>query len=405
MANYQTLLTRGRQESGKELDLILARELGPRYTAYRRKFREAESGHRPDYPLHLDLDVTTVCQLGCPMCPAGSKTKKEGGLAPDENSFPGFGLFMDQNLFLEAMRQAGELGVPSVRFGMTGEPLLIDDLDLWVAEAAQSCGFTDLAMISNGQLLDSRTSEKLIKAGLTKLMISVDAATAETYELVRPFGDFERLIDNIESFLRIRKELGRVLPLLRLSFVVMAWNLDEEDLFREKFSSLADYLTFQDYLNIMGRKDTDLRVGTPKVPLKAYESPCSDPLTRMAVHADGGLFPCCADFGRINPVGTLWHDGLKNAWTSERAVRLASPGGRKSIECQKCLIASGMREIPAKEAEGDGKTAAGSRKKITDRRFGGPRPRPLSDLEPVTDRPVHRAGIIDKKPRVIWPVS
>jgi radical SAM protein with 4Fe4S-binding SPASM domain len=170
-------------------------------------------------------------------------------------------------------------------------------------------------------------------------MISVDAATAATYHLVRPGGDFEQLLANIEGFLSIRSELLTRLPLLRLSFVMMKTNHLETEAFREKFSPLADYLAFQDYLNILGQPDTDLRVTSKDLTTSAQPF-CPDPLTRLSVFADGSLFPCCSDFGRLNPLGSLWELGLEEAWKSQRAKFLATAEGRKTLECQKCFQAS-----------------------------------------------------------------
>jgi radical SAM protein with 4Fe4S-binding SPASM domain len=342
MAKFQKILVRGRQESDKDPELILAQELGPRFMAYRQRFRSAESGHRLDYPLHIDLDVTTVCQLACPMCPAGQTEK--------DNPFPGFGLFIEEELYLEIIKEAEEMTIPSIRYGLTGEPLLVADLDLWVNEAVHR-GFIDLALITNGQLLDRHSSAKLIKAGLTRLMISVDAATTDTYHLVRPGGDFERLIRNIEAFTTIRKELGSILPILRLSFVVMTANHEEVELFREKFSSMADYLSFQDYLNIIGQEHTDFKVRPTKMLPEKRSFFCPDPLTRLAIHADGGLFPCCSDFGRLSPIGNINTIRLKDAWNSKKALELASPEGRNNPSCQRCLKAAGIIKVTTKESE------------------------------------------------------
>ncbi|MDR1310020.1 MAG: SPASM domain-containing protein, partial [Deltaproteobacteria bacterium] len=128
------------------------------------------------------------------------------------------------------------------------------------------------------------------------------------------------------------------------------------DQFREKFSPLADYLAFQDYLDLTGRDESSSMVG-PKGKMSGKSVfRCPDPLTRLAVHADGGLFPCCSDFGRLAPVGDLWRDGLAKAWNSGAALFLASREGRGSSSCQRCLRASGLigssGEIPNEPGNG-----------------------------------------------------
>ncbi|MDR2367966.1 MAG: radical SAM protein [Deltaproteobacteria bacterium] len=368
MANHSKILARGLQRGERDPDRVLAGWLGPRFMAYRKRFEEAEAGRRLDYPLHLDIDVATVCQLGCPMCPAG----REAG----ENPFPGFGLFMDEALYMGAVREAEVLGVPSIRLGMTGEPLLAPDVDLWALEATRR-GFLDVSLITNGQGLDGRTSERLIGAGLTRLMVSVDAATEGTYGLVRPGGDFERLLANVGEFLRARARHGSPLPLLRLSFVVMDGNEGEVGLFGEKFASLADYLTFQDYLNVVGLPETDFKAGPAKRLPAGGEFFCPDPLTRLAIHADGGLFPCCSDFGRLAPLGNLKTASLREVWNSPEARRLAGPGGRGNLACRACLRASGAGDCAAgTDSPGPGAKGPGPGGPVT----FGPRPRALAEL-------------------------
>ena len=223
-----------------------------------------------------------------------------------------------------------------MRLGLTGEPLLVKDIHLWAAEA-RAAGVLDVSLITNGDLLTPERARALTAAGLTRLMVSVDAARPETYARVRPGGDWNRLRANLEGFLAVRREMGGELPLLRLSFVEMDSNLAERDQFQELFGPLADYLSFQRYQNILGGPETDL------APPKAGPAPvgfCAEPFTRLALQADGGLFPCCSDFGRRAPLGRFPADSLLTVWNSPAARRLAF--GDADEPCLLCLEASGL---------------------------------------------------------------
>ena len=308
-------------------DQMLSDLLGPAFISYRQAFASAEKGIRPDHPLHLDVDVTTACNFQCPMCPAG-----EAG-----HNFPGFhkGCHLDRDLYRQALAEGQSFGLPSVRLGMTGEPLLVADIDQWVREAADA-GVLDISLITNARLLTPALSHRLIEAGLTRLMISVDAATAETYSRVRPGGDWNLLLDNIRAFLRLRAETAKALPLLRVSFVEMTTNQSDLNAFADLFGPLADYISFQRYQNILGQPETDFA-------LKKNGRPtgfCSEPFTRLALHADGGLFPCCSDFGRRKPLGNLAAGGLLATWQSAEAVFLTTPEAGQADPCCFCLAGS-----------------------------------------------------------------
>ncbi|UQZ90075.1 hypothetical protein C4J81_13030 [Deltaproteobacteria bacterium Smac51] len=301
--------------------------LGPAFAAYREAWAWAESGLRPNHPLHLDVDVTTACNFHCPMCPAGTTG----------HFFPGFkkGLFLDRNLYRKALAEGSAWGLPSIRLGMTGEPLLVADIDEWVSEARQA-GVLDISLITNGRLLTAAVSKRLLKAGLTRLMISVDAASPEIYSEVRPGGHWPTLLNNINEFLRIRREANSITPLLRVSFVEMSVNQTDREAFKTLFEPLADYLSFQRYLNILGETDTEFS----PAPFAGGEGYCSEPFTRMALHADGGLFPCCADFGRQRPLGNLADGSLLATWQSEAALSLTAKDAAGREPCRRCLAAS-----------------------------------------------------------------
>jgi hypothetical protein len=227
--------------------------------------------------------------------------------------------------------------LPALRLGVTGEPLLLKNIAQYV-QAARDRGVLDVALITNGQNLWPEMSQALIAAGLTRLMVSVDAATESTYRLVRPGGDWARLKSNLRDFLAIRASLKSPLPLLRLSFVDLALNAADKPLFERDFGPLADYLTFQSYQSLGGLPN--LNPGLDNAP-PASLSPgdvCLEPRCRLALHADGGLFPCCSDFGRLQPLGYFPALSLSQAWNSAPARELARDQGAFP-QCRACQAA------------------------------------------------------------------
>ncbi len=240
---------------------------------------------------------------------------------------------MDPRLYRKALAEAADWGLASIRLGVTGEPLLRPDIDQWVREA-RAAGILDVSLITNGRLLTPELSRRLIEAGLTRLMIFVDSAGPETYARVRPGGDWKTLVDNIEAFRRARA--GRPMPLLRISFVEMSVNQAERENFEAFFGPKADYLNFQNYLNIFGAKDTDFSPPQAKGS-KTKGRFCAEPFTRMALYVDGSLFPCCSDFGRRKPIGHLDRDSLLSVWLCDQAEKLRREGAAGSEPCRSCL--------------------------------------------------------------------
>jgi MoaA/NifB/PqqE/SkfB family radical SAM enzyme len=259
------------------------------------------------------------------MCPAGQSG----------HFFPGLtrGLFLDRALYRLALAEGAALGLSSLRLGLTGEPLLIDDIHQWVAEA-KAAGFLDISLITNGSLLTPERSQSLVDAGLTLLMVSVVAVSLKKKTLVRPGGSWETLRAHLTAPQAVRQAAGSELPLLRLSFVEMKVNLAERDLFHERFIHLADYFSFQSYQNLLGLPETDFSPASAPAPDPAAF--CAEPFTRLALQADGGLFPCCSDFGRLAPLGRFPEVSLAEVWNSPAALRLTEAGAANRPPCLHC---------------------------------------------------------------------
>jgi radical SAM protein with 4Fe4S-binding SPASM domain len=103
--------------------------------------------------------------------------------------------------------------------------MLAPDLERMVAHAAGRgvrCGLN-----TNGTLLTRERAERLIDAGLDWLHVSLDGATAETYEFVRDGSDFERVRRNVAGLVAARRERGSERPRLSLVFVAMRRNVEE----------------------------------------------------------------------------------------------------------------------------------------------------------------------------------
>jgi hypothetical protein len=80
---------------------------------------------------------------------------------------------------------------------------------------------------SNATLLTPERSERLVAAGLDWLHVSLDGATAETYEGIRSGSSMERVRENLVALLAIRRRAGATRPEVRLVFVAMRRNLHE----------------------------------------------------------------------------------------------------------------------------------------------------------------------------------
>src|SRR4051794_21704302 len=166
----------------------------------------------PPLPRELQLEVTSACNLRCAMCLVRYR--------PPVNKADGA---MDLNLFYRLLDEVP--GVQRLTLQGLGEPLLHPGLlDMIVAGRARGArvGFN-----SNGTLLTADAAQRLVEAGLDWLHVSLDGATAATYEAIRERARLRTVLRNIEGLVHAKRWAGSTTPHTRLVFVAMRRNVSE----------------------------------------------------------------------------------------------------------------------------------------------------------------------------------
>jgi radical SAM protein with 4Fe4S-binding SPASM domain len=80
---------------------------------------------------------------------------------------------------------------------------------------------------SNLTLLAPWRAERCVASGLERAHVSIDGATAATYERIRVRSSLAKVLRNLDALLAARDRAGAVLPHLRMVTVVMRQNLHE----------------------------------------------------------------------------------------------------------------------------------------------------------------------------------
>lgn len=169
-------------------------------------------GGTPGLPREIQLEVTGACNLACTMCLVSYRPKvgkRQGAL-----EYERFQRIVDELPGLERLTLQG-----------LGEPLLAPRLVDMVAYAAArgiAVGFN-----TNAQLLTPERSRQLVDAGVAWLHVSVDGATAATYERIRSGARFARLERHVPALTAAADRRGGGRPAICLVFVAMRRNIRE----------------------------------------------------------------------------------------------------------------------------------------------------------------------------------
>lgn len=190
------------------------------------------------------VETSMACNIACSMCPWHTVRK----------------ILSDSGLMERAVWEAllpHLEQIDSVDLSGGGEPLLHPELPERIAQA-KAAGCTT-GFLTNGTLLDENMAARILEAGADWLGVSMDGATAETYEHIRKGASFEKVCANIRTLTALRDRAKA--PYLIIQTVLLPQNIEEiADMVRLAADLGADHLTFKQCDVIRGEHGKGLGV-------------------------------------------------------------------------------------------------------------------------------------------------
>jgi cyclic pyranopterin phosphate synthase len=164
-------------------------------------------GRRINY---LRISLTDACNLRCVYC------------MPEHMKFRPRNELMSDDEILTLVRVGASLGVNKIRL-TGGEPSIRPGVVDLVREIARTPGIQDLAMTTNGLLLD-KLARPLAAAGLKRVNISIDTLDQERFHTLTRWGS----VDDVWRSIRAAEEAG-LRPIKLNSVIVRGFN-DGQDM-------------------------------------------------------------------------------------------------------------------------------------------------------------------------------
>lgn len=291
------------------------------YADYRRKWSEnALNQQVSDYPLLVDLELASICNLRCPMCYTISDEFKK-----NVNTTR-----MDWDLYCRIIDEIGGK-VPAIRLSLRGEATLHKRFADCV-RYAKDHGIKEVSTLTHGFKLNRDYFAELVDAGIDWITVSIDG-TGETYEKIRKPIKFQALLDKIKDIKKYKEERGLHRPVIKVQGIWPAIR-ENPDLYYDTFAPYVDLVAFNPLIDYLGN-DSDI----------AYldNFTCPQQYQRLVIGADGLVMKCSNDeenrevIGNANTetVHQLWHGEKMNA---VRALHKEQQGFLKSEVCRRCYL-------------------------------------------------------------------
>ena len=257
--------------------------------------------------LFLMFETTSQCNLKCPMC-------------IQSMSYPQTDSMTDET-FENVLSQIASMKIPSVCMNLTNEPLLDSKIYDRIRAIAAIATVVDIHMNTNAVKLTKLNAEKILRSGLTRLLIGFDAYSKDVFEKIRVGARYDSVIRNILNFIEMKKDLGAVFPVVRISFVRTSVNEHETNAWLEFWKEKVDYLTIQEYISEARDDSRDYlfpRHHRKENLINFDNFYCQQPFERVGIRGDGMVQPCCQYAPELS-LGNVKQTGLSDMWTGKKA--------------------------------------------------------------------------------------
>lgn len=277
------------------------------------------------WPVVAKVDISPLCNLHCTVCVHSLPSAGTEPLLAQQR------FRKEQRMSVDRYREVvGQLAgrTAAVSLYYLGDPLMHPHLEE-ICDATREAGLNSHVSTNFSFELSDERLRALMASGLTHLTVSVDGLTQETYGRTRVGGRIDRVLDNLDRLLRLRRESGRAYPRIEVQFIKFQHNLGELEEARARFMAAgADQFTdFWGSLYNYTEFDSDkVRVAGPLPPRRVPR--CLWPHFALLVRYDGGVLPCCNHRTGVQYVpgadtralGNVFERGVWEVWNS-RAYR------------------------------------------------------------------------------------
>ena len=289
--------------------------------------------------MFVSVEPASVCQLRCPECPVGQGTAV--GSRHAEAGRPFMSMEVWGRVLNEVKRYAH-----TIQFYFQGEPLLNRDLPQMIREAHEEGLYTIVS--TNAQAMTEPMAEALVKAGLDRIIVSMDGLTDESYNAYRAGGSLDKTKEALRM-LRTAKVRLHARITIELQVLRLRTNEHEWEEFRRVYRSLgADRLVFKtaqlyDYTHGHPLMPSDLKYSryVKGVDGDYHRRPLRHGCLRVwsgaVIATNGDVLPCCYDKMRAYAYGNIMNAPMREIYNNGKAQAFRRAAFHQKTQiCQEC---------------------------------------------------------------------
>ncbi len=268
-------------------------------------------------PAHLKIELTNYCNLACPICPHNQMQREVG--------------YMKPALFKKIIEEAA----PELEFAYLhhlGESLFHGQIGELIRTGRASGAAMGLS--TNATFLDERKGRALLENGLDFLVVSIDGASAESYERARVGADFATTVENVRRFFALKESLGAATTVV-VQMILTDGNHHEVERFAADWRDAGAQVMIKRARDWAGQVQLKLHAPEP-----ILHTPCKMLWSELTILWDGAVVPCVNVFEHENVLGQLNSQSLDEIWNGAPMQALRAAHLRDAVDdirvCNTC---------------------------------------------------------------------
>lgn len=280
------------------------------------------------FPKYFEIETVNACNARCIMCTINEWDGNKSVLMSDE-------------LFEKYVNEVANFKdwIEIICLNRDGEPTLDKNIALKVKKL-KDVGIKKVRFVTNVQNLNEKLSRAVLEAGIDEVMFSIDSIKKETYESIRIKLDFEKVMNNANNYIKLRNEINPNSK-VTIRMVEMPQNIKEKEEWLEywqnRISEVDSAYTMP--MHNWGSQFGDIQ----REKIKFYSTKaCISPFSSMAIHSDGKVGICAADYNSKCYMGDFKEESIQKIWQNQlfmdvRDAHLNKNRNKYEI-CQGCDI-------------------------------------------------------------------
>lgn len=240
----------------------------------------------PTFPLNVDIEVSSVCNLKCDHCFRQYMDIGEKGLMPSD-------------MYRKIVDECAAHGLFTLKFSMRGEPTLHPELPEMV-EYAKQRGIKEVWINTHGGNITTDLADRLMKARPDWITVSFDGL-GKMYESIRKPLKYEESLEKLR-ILRRARDNHSMRTLLNVQTLWSAIS-DDPEAYVRIMTEIVDRVAFNSDMNF----DQIILIPDDRFV-------CPRLWQRIAITSNGDFLKCPSDFKKQEVLANIKDHSIKEVW-------------------------------------------------------------------------------------------